>query len=134
MAAAPNIGLSSHPSRLINTPAARGIPIILYIKAQKIFLYISQGVSRKADGARRLHEAAACNDHVGRVDCNVGSGTHRHAHICGRKGGSVIYAVAHHNDHSVLLVLFNGVLFAVGKHSGNNLVDSHLLCDGVGGF
>ena len=31
-------------------------------------------------------------------------------------------------------MLFNGVLFAVGKHSGNNLVDSHLLCDGVGGF
>ena len=37
IAAAPNIGLSSHPKIGIHTPAASGIPITLYINAQKRF-------------------------------------------------------------------------------------------------
>ena len=40
MANAPNIGLSVQPNIGIHTPAASGIPIILYINAQKRFSFM----------------------------------------------------------------------------------------------
>ena len=37
IAAAANIGFNCHPRNFINTPAAKGIPITLYINAQNRF-------------------------------------------------------------------------------------------------
>ena len=64
---------------------------------EKIFLDIPQSLFGKLYCPCNLAQTAAGNDHIGRIYGNIGARSHGDSHICGGKGGSVVYSVAHHN-------------------------------------
>ena len=59
-------------------------------------------MARDADGRHEANEVVAEKDDVRTFTCDIGPGAHGYADIRFNKGGSIVYTVAQHRNHTTL--------------------------------
>ena len=115
-----------------HTGSQRDADDVVDERPEQVFVDVAQGGAAQPDGGGHIGEPGVHQDHIGRVNGNIGTGADGDAGVRAGQGGGIVDAVAHHGHLAALLQPADHGLFAVGQNACNDLVHTRLPANGIG--